>query len=435
MTYFLTLAFMFMVFWRPQEWLVPWLYGWPLLQVVIYGAVLSLAVESTQKSMSFPKTPAIMLSVGLWFASILSHVSRGYFQGALNTIPETFKLSFFLILLLLVMTNVARLRGVVLVFLVAAVIMSVNAIMQQTLGYGFGGSEPLLYKRQSGEIIFQSQFFGIFSDPNDLGQILAASIPLALAFPRRLSPVTLALCAGVIWLIVDGMLATYSRGTLIGAVAMGACLVFLWLPTKWMPYVGALALIGGLVMCGTMGSSLLDMSARERIVFWGDANRVFKQHLIFGIGYGMFYEVTDKARAAHNAYVCCYTELGLVGYWFWFNLMTLGMIGCYRTRVAFKRPRNPTQAYLKRLAGLSIASLAGFAASAYFLSRAYVFPFFFLFGLLNAIPIIAQKLLPEDYPPLVNYRQDVLLAGTISTVVSVIYVYVSILILNRGYVG
>jgi len=199
--------------------------------------------------------------------------------------------------------------------------------------------------------------------------------------------------------------------------------------------VGVLALIGGLVLCATQGASLLDASARDRVAFWGQANRAFKQHWMFGIGYGMFTDIIEKARASHNAYVNCYTELGLFGYWFWFNLLTLGVIGCYRTRVAFRRPRNDTQAYLKRLAGLSIASLAGFAASSYFLSRAYVFPFFFLFGLLNAIPVIAQKQLPANYPPLINWRKDVLFTGTISTLFSVAYVYVSIVILNKAYGG
>ncbi len=433
MTYPLTLIFMFLVFWRPQEWLFPMMYGWPVLDVIVYAAVIGLAMESSQKSLQIPKTPAIMLTVGLWFASIMSHVPHTYFQGILDTIPETFKLSFFLLLLLVVMSSVNRLRGVVLIFLVAAVIMSVHAIMQSRLGFGFASAPPLVWlNSETGEYVVQTRFFGIFSDPNDLGQILATSVPLALAFPRRLHPVQLVLAAGVIWLIAVALLTTRSRGTLVGVVAMGACVLFLALPSRWMPYVALLGLAGGLVLCGTMGGSLLDMSARERLVFWGDANRVFKQNPLFGIGYGMFGEITDKARASHNAYVSCYTELGLFGYWFWFNLLTLGVIGCYRTRVAFRRPRNGAQIYLKRLAGLSIASLAGFAASAYFLSRAYVFPFFFLFGLLNSIPMIAQKYLPEDHPPLVDFRKDVLVTGTIATVLSVLYIYASILILNRG---
>jgi len=213
---------------------------------------------------------------------------------------------------------------------------------------------------------------------------------------------------------------------------MIACLGFLALPTRWMPYVAALALIGGLAACVLWGPSLLDESARYRISYWGQANRAFKQNPLFGIGYGMMWSITDKARAVHNAYVSCYTEMGLFGYWFWFNLLTLGVIGCYRTRVAFRRPRNEAQKYLRRLAGLSIATMTGFAGSAYFLSRAYVFPFFFLFGILNAIPFIAQRHLPEDHPRLINPRRDIWVTGTIATLMSVVYIYVSILILNRG---
>jgi putative inorganic carbon (hco3(-)) transporter len=304
-------------------------------------------------------------------------------------------------------------------------------LMQQSLGYGFGGGTPLLMKRETGEIYYQSKFYGIFSDPNDLGQMLVASLPLVLAYPRRLGIFTFMMAAAAIWLVAEALLATHSRGAMVGVIAMGACMAFLMLPARWMPYVGALGAAGGLVICATLGGDLLDQSARERVVFWGDANRVFKQNPLFGIGYGMFSEVTEKARASHNAYVCCYTELGLFGYWFWFNLLTLGVIGCWRTRVAFRRPQNGTQAYLKRLAGLAIASLVGFSAAAYFLSRAYVFPFFFLFGLMNSIPLIAQKLLPEDHPPLINFKKDVLVTGTVASLASIAYIYSSILLLNK----
>ena len=34
MTFFLTMLFVFLVLWRPQEWLVPELYGWPLLNML-----------------------------------------------------------------------------------------------------------------------------------------------------------------------------------------------------------------------------------------------------------------------------------------------------------------------------------------------------------------------------------------------------------------
>ncbi len=435
MTFPLTLLFMFLVFWRPQEWLFPWMYGWPVLDVITYAAVVSLVLEAGQTKMPFPKSPAVKLAVGLFFASIMSHAAHFYFRGVMDTVPETFKLCIFLILLLMVCNSIHRFRWTLMVFVIGAIVMAVHAIMQGKTEAGFAGLRPLYYTRPDGEVITQSRFFGIFSDPNDLGQFLATCIPLAFAIPKRLNVVTFILAASVLWLLAAGMLTTHSRGTLIGVIATIACMIFLRLPTRCLPYVAGLALIGGLVACVAGGAALLDDSARDRVVFWGEANQYFKSNLLFGGGYRMFEEFSGTGRAAHNAFVLCYSELGLFGYWFWFNMLTLGLIGCWRTRAAFARPKTPDQAYLKRVAGLSIAAMVGFAASSYFLSRAYQFPLFFLFALLASVPMLAQRQLPEDHPPLVSWRKDVLVTGTLASLGSVLYIYISILLLNKEYGG
>lgn len=439
MTFPLTLIFIWLVFWRPQEWLLPGLYGWPLLQGIVFVALLLLAVEISQGTTEFPKTPAVKLAFGLWIATLISHIAHTYFQGLLNTYQETFKISFFLVLLLVVVNSIQRLRLVVLMFVLAAVVMSVHAIRQATTGVGFAGSTPLYWWHSvKQQVIMQTTFFGIFEDPNDMGQFLGLAIPFVFAYPRRMSAFSFLAAAGVVWLVADALLTTKSRGTMVGVMAMVSCMVFLRLPVKWLPYLAAIALVGGLGMCAVFGTSLLDESARERVVYWGVANRAFKSNPIntlFGGGYGMFMDIIGTDKAAHNAFVACYTELGLFGYWFWFNLMSLGIIGCFRTRLAFRRPLNGAQAYLKRLSGLAITALVGFAASSYFLSRAYVYPFFLLFGISNAIPLIARHYLPEDYPPLIDYRKDVLMTGTIAALGSIVYIYISVLILNRAYGG
>jgi putative inorganic carbon (HCO3(-)) transporter len=436
MTFPLTLFFIWLVFWRPQEWLFPWMFGYPFLDLVVYGALVGLIMDVSQGVIKLPKTPALMLAFGLWFASIMSHVAHGYFKGMMDTIPITFKLCFFLVLLLIVTNSIRRLQGVMFVLLAGACVMAIHAILQERTGAGFAGSAPLVYYYAFKERwVQQSQFFGIFSDPNDLGQFLATCIPLIFAIPKRVKFFSIVLGFAVVWLLINGMISTQSRGTLIGVVASMACMIFLWLPTKWLPYMGGLALVGGLAICAVGGGGMLDESAHERIVFWGEANRYFKNNIFFGGGYGMFGEITGTDRAAHNAYVLCYTELGLFGYWFWFNMMTLGLIGCWRTRVAFLKPKNGEQKYLRRVAGLAIAAMAGFAASAYFLSRAYVFPLFFLFAILASIPVIATRYLPEDHPPLINFHTDVLFIGTITSLLSVVYIYVSIVLLNRVYGG
>jgi hypothetical protein len=432
MTFPLTLIFILLVFWRPQEWLFPWMFGWPLLQVITYVSLLGLILEINQNTTRFPRTPAVMLAVGLFFASIMSHVAHGYFQGVINTIPDTFKLCLFLILLLTVINSISRMQAVIVVMLLGSVLMTIHGIMQINTGVGFGGLEPIhFYYGPKDKWITQSQFFGIFGDPNDLGQYLVACMPLAFALTRRMGFVAFIFGVGLVWAFGEGVWTTQSRGALIGVIGSLGCTLFLFLPVRWMPKVAVVSMIGALVVCGIFGPTLLDESARDRVMFWGAANQYFKTAPLFGGGYGMFGEISGTNRAAHNAYVLCYTELGLFGYWFWFNTMTLGFLGCWRTRVAFRRARDPDRKYLRRVAGLCMASMAGFAASSYFLSRAYVFPLFILFGLMNSIPVVAARYLPEDHPPLIDLRTDVLLTGTAATLISVVYIYISILLLNR----
>lgn len=436
MTFPLTLIFMFLVFWRPQEWLFPWLFGYPLLDAIMVVAVMSLAIETSENRIRLPKTPMVAITVGLWFATIISHVPNTYFQGIVDTIPDSFKLCFFTILLLTVIDRAERARTVVLVFVAAAVVMSIHCLMQQRLGYGFGRAEPLwVYKYNTGEWQSRSQFFGIFADPNDTAQFLATALPLVFAYPKRLNPINLFISCGVAYLILQGLLSTHSRGGMVALSAGAFCMVFMRLPTRWLPYAGVLALVGYLVLCGVKGSLLLDASAQERVVFWGVANRVFKAHPFFGIGYGMFWQVLSQSRAAHNAFVSCYTELGLFGYWFWFALLQLSLVGVWRARVALRRARTPVQAYVRRLSGLSLAALVAYSAGGYFLSRAFIFPFFFLFGLLGAITMITQRLLPEEHPPFLDVHRDVTIACTIGCLFSVTYIYVSIVILNKAFYG
>ena len=432
MTFPLTIIFMFLVFWRPQEWLFPWMFGWPVLDAIVYAAILALAIEASQGQVRLSKSPAFMLAIGLWFSTIMSHVAHGYFQGVIDTIQESFKPCLFCVLLLAVIDRLERARMVVLVFVLAAVMMSVHALMQQQVGVGFGGIEPLwVLNEKTGQWQARSQFIGVFGDPNDLGQMLAGAIPLVFAFPKRLGPFSTMASVAVAGLIYAGLLATHSRGGIVAISAAAAVAIILRFPQRWVPYLTVAALVGALVLCLVKGPSLLDASAMERVDYWGLANQAFKHQPIFGIGYGMFGDITGD-RAAHNAFVSCYTELGLFGYWFWFGLLQLGIVGCWRTLNAFRRLRTGAQAYLRRLTVMSIASLTSFAAGGYFLSRSFLMAFFFLFGLLNAIPLLARQCLPEDHPPLLDTRRDVITMGTISTLFSVVYIYVSILVLNRG---
>ena len=91
MTFFWALIFMFMVFWRPQDWLWPWMRGWPVLDVVVAIALLAMLLETSMDRIRIRKeVPQVWLLLGLWLATLMSHVAHGYFAGL--TIEESAEL-------------------------------------------------------------------------------------------------------------------------------------------------------------------------------------------------------------------------------------------------------------------------------------------------------------------------------------------------------
>jgi len=433
MTFALANLFMILVFWRPQEWLLPWLYGWPMLDAIVAVAVLSLMMESDQKTIRFPKNaPQLYLIPGLWVAAIVSHVAHFYFQGVMDTIVPVFKFTFFTFLLFCVIDRPSHLRTVGRTFVVMAVVMAIHATLQVNRGYGFGGQRPI-YSWTSHGFDTRTVFYGIFGDPNDLAQILAASIPFAFALTKKRTVFSFLLGCGITYFLVLGVLSTESRGGLVALIAGGTMLVAIMLPVRWLPTIIIICVIGGLLACPFSGG-FLEESAHDRVVFWGEANAVFKTTPLFGIGYGMWYDmVTDQA--AHNAFVVCYTELGVFGYWFWFSIILLAVVGSWRSMMALRGYRTGEEAWVRRFAGLGIAALVGYMASAYFLTRAFVYPTFFLGALLGAIPYVTHRMLPKGHPPLINGKKDVLVLGTIASLGSVVYIYISIIFLNKAFYG
>lgn len=433
MTFFCLAFFVFFVFWRPQDWLWPWLFGFPILDIVFCVALLSYLGEIQVEREQFPRNaPQPLLLLGLFVAAMMSHIAHTYFEGLMDTIPEVFKICCFTALLVFALKNVFCLRSMAFIFVVMACVMAVNSLMQERYGYGFVGSRPMyIDATETTEAHVRTLFFGIFEDPNDLAQILATSIPFAFALPRRLSLLGLLFAGSITWLLVLAILSTHSRGGIVGLAATASVMVALVLPAKWLPRITMLLIIMGLFLC-PLTAPFLDASAHDRVVFWGLANEQFKNNPLFGLGYGMFWQVASD-RAAHNSFVYCYTELGMFGYFFWFSLLQVGFVGAWKTMMRLRGIPGRDEAWLRRFAGLCVAALAGFAASGYFLSRAFVYPLFFLFAMLGALPFVAGKYLQEGAPPILDVRKDTWVWPAVGSAASIIYIYFSILLLNKAF--
>lgn len=429
MAFSLIFAFMLLVFWRPQEWLLPWIYGYPVLDVMFYLSVLGLLVEVREGKAIIPmRAPQTYLIPGLWFAALMSHVGNTYFAGLMDTIVPTFKPCIYTFVLFCVLDRLPRFRLVARTFVFMGCFMAVHALLQQARGYGFA-HQGLIHDYRGP----RSLFFGIFEDPNDLAQMFIICIPFVFVITRRATPFSFLLGVGLMVLLINGLLATQSRGGLIGLAAVVGAMIMMRLPDRWLPYAAGFGALCALLAVPSVGAfGFLEDSAVDRVSFWGSANWAFKTNPVFGVGYSMMSEYIPGGRAVHNAFVLCYAELGLFGYWFWFGLIFVGMVGTWRTWCSLRRPRTADERWFRRLAGASMVSMVGFAASGYFLTRAYVYPVFFLFALLGAIPVAAgRRLRMEEGPRLVRPRRD-LLVSTVASFGSVAYIYATIVLVNKA---
>ena len=433
MSFAFVLAFVTLTLLRPQEWLFTWLWNVPLLDLTFLLSIAGLVIETNERTIIFPtKSPQVYLVAGLLFAGAMSHIAHTYAAGLFVTFPLFLKPCIFTVLLIVVMQSSEKLRLAIVIIISITLLMAIHCVLQNTRGYGFGMGWPIYVSMPGREPYYRSCFYGIFGDPNDTAQMLVTAMPFAFALRRRRSffgtVAGLCLVAVLFW----GLQTTHSRGGLVAFAATATVMFFLLLPARWMPVLMTLMLVGGMLAL-PFSEGHMDESSHDRVAFWGQANYVFKRNFLFGVGLNMFSEYIEMDKAAHNAYVLCYTETGFFGYSFWFGLIVVGLLGAWRTRLALKDPRNEEEAWLRRFAGYTVASVVGYCVSSYFVGRAFVYPMFLMFGIMAAVPLAANTLRPGLMAGLFRPKLDLLLS-TVAAAGSILYIYISILILNKiGY--
>ena len=132
-----------------------------------------------------------------------------------------------------------------------------------------------------------------------------------------------------------------------------------------------------------------DESARGRIVAWGDGIHMLKMSPIFGIGKGRFGEYASTVKVAHNSFVQCWAELGLLGYFFWIGMLIASVKDGYA--LGKERSDDPEKGEIGRVARVALSALIGFLASSVFLTRTYTAELFIMVGLVAALHAIRQR--------------------------------------------
>ena len=107
---------------------------------------------------------------------------------------------------------------------------------------------------------------------------------------------------------------------------------------------------------------------------------------LWGIGFESF---TDyHALVAHNSFVHCFAELGLIGYFFWLCLIVLTWVDVSTVVNGADAHEDPGLSSACRAVRLA---LVGFLVGCLFLSRSYGVALFLMLGLGTALGDIARR--------------------------------------------
>jgi O-antigen ligase len=230
---------------------------------------------------------------------------------------------------------------------------------------------------------------GLLNDPNDLAQTLIAAIPLVFLAWRpgrwlRNFVFALVPTAAMLWAAV----LTRSRGGFVALFALAWFAFALRAGPRWergLRWLGAAGLFLLMVLFFRLGAA--DESAMGRLDAWSEGLQMLKSSPAWGVGYGSFADI--NGLVAHNSFVHCFGELGLVGYFAWLGAIVASFWYLERARNTEVVSERPTE--LARWAAAAELSLVAFLAGALFLSRTYSVSLFLLIGLATAVAGVAAR--------------------------------------------
>jgi len=389
MLFFLTLLYVALVIVRPQEYpefvdSVP-----PILPISFVAALLAWLASSPKRFAE----PQYALAGAFLLTVMMSEIANGWSGGALQQLSQFGPTIFAFVILANAITTQKRVVVTMVVFVLCSAVLAVHGVEQKANGIGWTGM-PLV--QEDGRI----QYVGIFSDPNDLGLLFVATLPMAMYLSGRGGMLGL---ARIFWLAIAGLLVygiylTNSRGAML---AVGAIIgVWLWLRRGLV--IAAVVCGAGLAGMMMLPTRLQELDAGEesaagRIDAWYVGIHLFTSQPLFGVGAGQFTE--HNYLTAHNSFVLALAETGFIGFTIWLGFV----VYCFRMMFAIVRYKPVLQtdeeadlwSTESKLGMTLLLSLCGLFTAAFFLSRTYVIVLYLLAAVVVAEYAGAQNRFPD----------------------------------------
>ena len=368
----------------------------PMLWLWLGSFMVSIAHALANSRMG-AKPAHVMLMFFLVMTIMLSQLKQGWAGGAILSALDFSTSAGLFALVVLNVTNLKRLKITCAAVIASVVWVSATSAFSYHTGYmveklvlGQWVNENLVTEELAAELentvpahdasgmrLWRIRGLGFMSDPNDLAQAMVMVLPLLWGMARAGHRFANLL---FVWLpcgfLAYAVYLTHSRGAVLG---LGSLFFFALRErlgmVKTMLAVGGVA--GGSLVVGLGGGrgfSSEEESAGDRISAWYEGIQMLKNNLLLGVGYGNFLD--HHHLTAHNSFVLCFAELGLVGYFFWTGLIVLVYRGL--GKVIAEGAKDSEE---RELAILLRSAVVGFLTCAWFLSRTYQPTLYLLLGL------------------------------------------------------
>ncbi len=394
----------------------------PLVALLIAAILVRWALYQEQPQ-GWIRPTVLMGVYGLVIFTSLLYASD--FWVAREALSDFIKDAIITVIIVVLMQNIATLRGAVWMLLLAGILMGSISVYQfltndwDNAFWGFGQA-PVLNLVGTTE---GGRVGGPIGDPNFFAQIMLVIIPLAVMRAGAEKSVPLRLLA--LWAFAVCILTvifSYSRGAFVALLIMLAAMAIFRPPR---PIEVALVLVIGAgllrLIPATYTERLLSVAdlfsgqsdVRSEVSFRGRASellvgvQMFADHPVFGVGVGNYptlyqdysrrigYDPRTEAREPHNLYLEVAAENGMAGILI-FSAILWSVFSCLgRSRLALLKAGLHTEGDL--VASLTIAMI-GYLSAAFFIHGAYPRFFYLLIGMALSLPQITKNALARVNP-------------------------------------
>ncbi|MGC1484111.1 MAG: O-antigen ligase family protein [Candidatus Acidiferrum sp.] len=309
--------------------------AWASYHALMYlaGITVLASLPSMARYKLWKSSVQTFLLLGFIGAISLSELASGWLGGVFESWRIFLPSAAVFFFIVVNVTTIRRLK----IATLAAVASCLIVAMEALCGYyaGFQGEMFVLrtniYSPHDDVIgqLARIRGAGFLSDPNDLAQILLIALPLIFIAWRRGRKVTNFLVVLLpVALLLWTTFLTHSRGGLLALAAVALMAARKKIGTTASTALAAVFIFGMLALDFTGGRGISAADGADRLEAWANGLEMFKSAPLFGIGFNNFtdlYEIT-----AHNSFVLCLAELGLLGSTLWMALLVTTTTGLNR---------------------------------------------------------------------------------------------------------